>query len=158
MGGLWGVWVCLSWALDFPFLQEPCPELFADASTKTCAQVSESCKRMLEEVESITKGLQGQVLVDRWMEIDARISWASYGRWLTTKPWIHPCAQEVTCYQKHLGHWPFGSSDSVLGIFHLVYRPAKFLSFDREAHVYKVELIHFNLFHLFNFILFHVEK
>jgi len=36
---------------------EPCPELFADRNTKTCTHVSDSCKRMLEEVESITKGL-----------------------------------------------------------------------------------------------------
>ena len=39
--------------------EEPCPELFADTNTKTCSHVSDSCKRMLEEVESITKGLSG---------------------------------------------------------------------------------------------------
>ena len=39
--------------------EEPCAELFADPNTKTCTQVPESCKRMLEEVEMITKGLHG---------------------------------------------------------------------------------------------------
>ncbi|XP_002168552.2 glutamate--cysteine ligase catalytic subunit isoform X1 [Hydra vulgaris] len=35
--------------------EESCPELFADAKTKTCSHVPESCKKMLEEVEKITK-------------------------------------------------------------------------------------------------------
>lgn len=35
--------------------EEPCPELFSDPNTKTCADVSDSCKIMLEEVEKITK-------------------------------------------------------------------------------------------------------
>jgi len=40
--------------------EEKCPELFADTTTKTCNHVPESCKRMLEEVEKITKWLQGR--------------------------------------------------------------------------------------------------
>ena len=38
--------------------EEPCPELFADPNTKTCAYVSDSCKKMLEEVEKITNWLK----------------------------------------------------------------------------------------------------
>lgn len=40
--------------------EDTCPELFADPNTKTCHIVHESCKKMLEEVEKITKSLPGR--------------------------------------------------------------------------------------------------